>query len=49
MHYSVTRSMKNNLDKPAPDIAAGAMKTLEQPSEAKYPEASKELCTHVLC
>ena len=32
-------------DKLAADIAAGAMNTLEKPSEAMYPEASKELCT----
>ena len=34
-------------DKPAPDIAAGAIKTLAKASEAKYPEAVKELSTHV--
>ena len=34
-------------DKPAPDIAAGAVKTLAKASEAQYPEVAKELCTHV--
>ena len=34
-------------DKPAPDIAAGAIKTLAKASESMYPEAAKELCTHV--
>ena len=33
--------------KPAPDIAAGAVKSLAKASEAQYPEAAKELCTHV--
>jgi len=34
-------------DKPAPDIAAGAVKSLAKASEAQYPETAKELCTHV--
>jgi len=34
-------------DKPAPDIAAGAVKSLAKASEAQYPEAAKQLCTHV--
>ena len=34
-------------DKPAPDIAAAAINTLAKASEAQYPEAAKELRTHV--
>ena len=34
-------------DKPAPDIAAAAMNTLAKASEVKYPEAAKDLRTHV--
>ena len=34
-------------DKPAPDIAAGSIKTLANASEVKYPEAAKELSRHV--
>ena len=34
-------------DKPAPDRAAAAINTLAKASEAKYPEAAKELHTHV--
>ena len=34
-------------DKPAPDIAAAAIKTLAKTSEAQYSEGAKELCTHV--
>ena len=34
-------------DKPAPDIAAAAIKTLAKASEAQHSEGAKELCTHV--
>ena len=34
-------------DKPAPDIAAGAIITLAKASQDQYPEAAKELRTHV--
>ena len=34
-------------DKPAPDIAAGAIITLTKASQEQYPEAAKELKTHV--
>ena len=34
-------------DKPAPDIAAAAIKTLAKASEAQYLEGAKELCRHV--
>ena len=34
-------------DKPAPDIAAGAIITLAKVSQEQYPEAAKELRTHV--
>jgi len=34
-------------DKPAPDIAAAAIKTLAKASETPYSEGAKELCTHV--
>ena len=47
-HPRVYRWTKLNFgDKPAPDIAAGTIKTLAKVSEAMYPEAAKELCTHV--
>ena len=34
-------------DKPAPDIAAGAIITITEASQEQYPEAAKELRTHV--
>ncbi|XP_068719031.1 uncharacterized protein [Montipora capricornis] len=34
-------------DKPAPDIAAAAIKTLAKASEVQHSEGAKELCTHV--
>jgi len=34
-------------DKLAPDMAAGTVKSLAKALEAQYPEAAKELCTHV--
>ena len=34
-------------DKPAPNIAAAAIKSLAKASEAQYLEGAKELCTHV--
>ena len=34
-------------DKPAPDLAAGAIITLAKASQDHYPEAAKELQTHV--
>ena len=34
-------------DKPAPDIATGAINMLAKSAEAQYPEASKELLTHI--
>ena len=34
-------------DKPAPDITAAAINTLAKASGAKYPEAARELRTHV--
>ena len=37
----------NFRDKPAPDIAAAAIKTLAKASEAQHSEGAKELCTHV--
>ena len=33
-------------DKPAPDIAVTAIKTLAKASEPQYSEGAKELCTH---
>ena len=38
---------RNFGDKPAPDIAAGAISTLAKVSQEQYPEAAKELRTHV--
>ena len=34
-------------DKPAPDIAAGAIITVAKASQEQYPEAAKELRTHI--
>ena len=34
-------------EKPAPDIAAAAIKTLAKASEGQYSGGAKELCTHV--
>ena len=44
----VNQWLRLNLgDKPAPDIAAATINTLAKASEAQYPEAAKELRTHV--
>ena len=37
----------NFCDKPTPDIATNAIKTLAKSSQAEFPEAAKELQDHV--